>query len=157
MSFVSKNELKNFSFADCVLVELTRDKSAMKLTLDALIVKGNNSQNSNYTDSYADTAVCTLKNDEVIALLKEGYNRYDADDNLIEEIPDEPIAPSDYPEIFKLCQGAYVARFEFEEGEYVIEFETTDEVGAIADSYELHVAAESITFSWDRYLNRVQY
>lgn len=157
MSFISKNELNKFKFDDCVLCELTRDKSGMKLTLDALIVKANNSQNSNYTDSYADTAVCTLKNVEVIALLKEGYNHYDADDNLIEEIPDEPIAPSDYPEMFKSWEGAYLCRFELEDGEYVLEFETTDEVGAIGDSYELHLTADSITFTWEKYLNRVQY
>lgn len=157
MSFISKNEIDKFDFADCVLNELTRDKGTMKLTLEALIIKANNSQNSNYTDSYADITVCTMKNVEVIALLKEGYNRFDANNNLIEEIPDEPIAPSDYPEMFKSWAGAYVSRFEIEDGEYVIEFETTDEIGAMADSYELHVTADSVTFSWDRYLNRVQH
>lgn len=156
MAFISKNEINKFRFDDCVLNELDRDKSTMHLSVDALIVKANNSQNSNYTDSYADTAMITLKNIEIVALLKEGYNRYDADDNLLEEIPDEPIAPSDYPETFKSWAGAYLARFEEEDGEYVIEIEMTDEVGAIADSYELHVASDNLTVTWERYLNRVQ-
>ncbi len=147
--------MNKFSFADCVVSEVNRDKSTLKFTVDALIVKANNSQNSNYTESYADTAVITLKNIEIIALLKEGYNHYDADDNLIEEVPDEPIAPSDYPEVFKSWAGAYLDRFDIEDGEYVIEIEMTDEVGAIADSYELHVTSDNATVTWDRYLNRV--
>lgn len=156
MGFVSNNEINKFDFSDAVLCKFERAMTTIWLTVDALIVKANNSQNSNFTDSYADTAEITLSGTEIIALLKEGYSRYDANDNLIEEIPDEPIAPDDYHTVFKEIAGSYLATFEFEDGEYVLEFEIPDEVGAIADTYELHVKASDITVTWDRYLNRVQ-
>lgn len=157
MAFVSNNEINKFSFQDAVLVKFERALSTIWLTVDALIVKANNSQNTNYTDSYADTAEIELDDIEIVALLKEGYSRYDADDKLIEEIPDEPVAPDDYHTVFKEIAGAYLATFEYEDDEYVLEFEVPDEVGAIGDTYELHVRASGIQVKWDRYLNRVQY
>ncbi len=156
MGFVSNGEINKFSFEDAVLVKFERAMTTIWLTVDALIVKANNSQNTNYTDSYADTAEITLSGTEIIALLKEGYSRYDADDKLIEEIPDEPVAPDEYHTVFKEIAGAYLATFEYEDDEYVLEFEIPDEVGAIGDTYELHVKASDITVTWDRYLNRVQ-
>lgn len=157
MAFVSKNELDKFSFADCVCSGFARDNSTIKLTLDALIVKANNSQNSNYTDSYADVTECTIEGVEILAVLKEGYTRYDADDNIIEEVNDEPVAPCDYAEIYKLIEGAYLSRFFKTKEDYLLEFELADEVGAMADSYEFRLTAKDIIFKWDRYLNRVQY
>ncbi len=156
MGFVSNGEISKFSFEDAVLVKFERAMTTIWLTVDALIVKANNSQNTNYTDSYADTAEITLSGTEIIALLKEGYSRYDADDKLIEEVPDEPVAPDEYHTVFKEIAGAYLATFECEDDEYVLEFEIPDEVGAIGDTYELHVKASDITVTWDRYLNRVQ-
>ena len=156
MGFVSNGEISKFSFEDAVLVKFERAMTTIWLTVDALIVKANNSQNTNYTDSYADTAEITLSGTEIIALLKEGYSRYDADDKLIEEVPDEPVAPDEYHTVFKEIAGAYLATFEYVDDEYVLEFEIPDEVGAIGDTYELHVKASDITVTWDRYLNRVQ-
>lgn len=156
MGFTSNNEINKFSFEDAVLVKFERAMTTIWLTVDALIVKANNSQNTNFTESYADTAEITLSGTEIVALLKEGYSRYDANDKLIDEVPDEPIAPDDYHTVFKEIAGAYLATFVFEDGEYVLEFEIPDEDGAIGDTYELHVRAEDITVTWDKYLNRVQ-
>lgn len=157
MAFISKNELEKFSFADCVCNEFFRDGGTIKMNLSALIIKADNSQNSNYTDSYADITECTLEGVEILAILKEGYTRYDAQDNVIEEVHDEPIAPSDYEEIYKLIEGAYLARFFKTKEDYLLEFELADEIGAMADSYEVRLTAKNVTFKWDKYLNRVQY
>lgn len=157
MSFISKNEVNKFRFDDCVIGSFERDKNGIKMSLDALIVKANNSQNTNYTDSYADTTICSLKDIEIVGVLKEGFNRYDADDNLLEEILDEPIAPDDYKALFKTFEGAYLTRFEKEEGEYVLEVEIVEEGEGLSDAYELHVIAENVYFTWERYMNRVQY
>lgn len=156
MSFISTNEVNKFCFDDCVITEFSRDKKGIKMSLDALIVCANNSQNSNYTDSYAGPTVCSLKNIEIVGVLKEGYNRYDANDNLIEEVLDEPIAPDDYPALFKSFEGAYLPRFEYEDGEYVLEVEMVDENDGVSDAYELHIIAENVYFTWENYMNRVQ-
>lgn len=157
MSYISKNEVDKFAFDDCVINEFSRDKNGFKMSLDALIVKARNSQNTNYTDSYADTTICSLKGIDIVAVLKEGYNRYDADDNLLEEVPDEPIAPENYAELFKKFPGSYLANFYKDEEEYVMEIEIVEENDGISEAYEIHVIAENVYFTWENYLNRVQH
>ena len=156
MSFISKNELANFDFSDCVCTEFKREKDSISLTLEGLIVKANNSQNSNFTDSYSDVAICILDKVEVLAVLKEGYTRYDANDNVVEEVLDDPIAPSEYGELYKLINGAYLVRFFRTKEDYLLEFELPCEEGDMPDAYEFRIDASNVTITWDKYLNRVQ-
>ena len=60
--------------------------------VEALIVAPHNSQNHNFTKSYADETTIRFENAKVIKGIREGYKRYDADDNLLETIEDQPLS-----------------------------------------------------------------
>lgn len=92
MKFKAVNELEHFSFRDAQIEKAEWTDDALRFELEAVIVKANNSQNGNYTDSYAGTTQMELKNAEIQKAVKEGYKYYDANDVLLEEKPDEPLS-----------------------------------------------------------------
>lgn len=171
MKYVSKNELNTLRFDDCILKKMEINEENMKLLVEALIILSGNSQNTNYTDSYAGEAVIEISNARLTKVIKEGYKRYDANDVLMEEIPDTVMdTDADYPGLFK--EQYLISLKEAEspkddsqkddsqkDGRYLtFEVEMTDEdPSVITDVYEMTVEYSDVTVSWDRYLNRVQY
>jgi len=166
MSFISSDELEKFSFEDCQIVDVKFDENNLVFTLEALIVKNNNSQNANYTDSYADTSKLTLKNIKVSSIIEEGYRNYDANDKLVSEVPDKDIAASEYEKLILGFKEQYLCAMECEEKTkehfiYTIEVDTgvLNEAGLTdpyLPTYLLKVEFTNATVEWDRYLNKVQ-
>ena len=61
MKFNAVNELEHFSFRDAQIQKAEWTGDALRFELEAVIVKADNSQNGNYTDSYAGTTQMELK------------------------------------------------------------------------------------------------
>lgn len=158
MAFISINEVDKFSYNDCICVGIEEKENKIVFDLESLIVRGNNSQNSNYTDSYADATVMTIAGGKIIKVLKVGYEYYDANDNLIESVPDEECAldSEDWTKKFTKTFLTEVKRID--ENLYSLVFEMPDEdPSAVTDSFEMIVSGDKVSFSWERYMNRVQY
>ena len=66
MGFKSVNEIEKFTFDDCVISSFKVNEAGIILVLEALIVDSNNSQNTNYTESYADTTTVRLLDGKII-------------------------------------------------------------------------------------------
>lgn len=163
MKFKSVNEIEKFSFEDCVINKFEVRNDMICLELEALIVKPDNSQNTNYTESYAGTTEVRLMGGNIISAVKEGFRYYNADDVLISEKPDEPLTETQIQEVTKASEGAYLFSMVKKgetDGRYVytvgIEFVDEEELNTVADSYLLEVAFEKAVFAWDFYMNRVQ-
>ena len=163
MGFKSTNEIEKFTFDDCVISSFKVNDAGIILVLEALIVDSNNSQNTNYTESYADTTTVRLLDGKIISAKKDGYKYYDANDVLMEEVPDEILSEVETDNIIKTCEGAYLyymekdADNESSDNIYNIGLEFTDEEdNTAADSYEIKVSFKEAIFTWERYLNRVQ-
>ena len=163
--FCSINELDKFSYDDCVINSFKVLDNSITLELEALVVKANNSQNSNYTESYADVTVMRLVDAKIERIILAGYKVYDADDNLLEEIPDKEIEADGYDEIISKLSGAYLYRVlqmdkigDKEIYDFEIEFESGEQMQDLRnDTYVLSIAMSKSEVSWDRYLNRVQH
>ena len=163
MGFKSINEIEKFTFDDCVISSFKVNEAGIILMLDALIVDSNNSQNTNYTESYADTTTVRLLDGKIISAKKDGYKYYDANEVLIEEVPDLVLSEEETSKIIKSCGGAYLYYMEEDkenessESIYNIGIEFVDEDDNTAsDSYEIKVSFKEAIFSWEKYLNRVQ-
>lgn len=158
MGYISAGELEKFDFRDCVVASLRESGQEMQLELEALIVKATNSQNRNFTDSYADRTTVLISDMTIESIVKEGYRYYDANDTLLEEVEDEELA-ADEVKLSALLQKTFLYSFrQLEDGIYSLEFEIPDEdPTAGTDSYELRIRASKVQFSWENYLNRVQY
>lgn len=158
MAFVSVNEIDKFGYSDCICVEMINKDNVISLVLESLIVRANNSQNSNYTDSYADVTDVVIEGGDILKVVKVGYSRYDADDNLIEKIPDEECSLDKEDWAKKFTKTFLVDMRQVSEDEISMMFEMPDEdPSAITEMYEVFASAKKISFSWERYMNRVQY
>lgn len=161
MSFVSINEIESFRYDDCYIIGRKDTGSDMVLEVKALIVKGDNSQNANFTDSYADVAQIILKKGSIVKGIKDGIKRYDADGKLIEEIEDVILDNDNLSQLCNNLEGMYLQEIERvnDTDDYVIFTErASDEPYETfsSDTYQIKVHCDGITIRWDRYLNRVE-
>lgn len=161
MSFVSINEIESFRYDDCYIIGRKDTESDMVLEVKALIVKGDNSQNANFTDSYADVAQIIFKKGSIVKGIKDGIKRYDADGKLIEEIEDVILDNDNLSQLCNNLEGMYLQEIERvnDTDDYVIFIErASDEPYETfsSDTYQIKVHCDGITIRWDRYLNRVE-
>ncbi len=155
--FNSINELDSFDFRDCYICDI-KTGDDLVLEIEALIIKSTNSQNTNFTDSYAGTAKLTLKNARIISGIKDGYRYYNADDVLITEKSDVELSGEEITEVLRNAKGMYLYGVEGAESGYELLIEEIDDsdYGTAGDSYSATVAAKDVEVSWDRYMNRVE-
>lgn len=153
--FKSIDEIERFSYEDCVLTGMERAEDGLILDVEALIVKENNSQNTNFTESYAGPSVIKFVDGKVIKVIKVGFKYYNADGFLIKTVPDELIPESEWSSLFKTFSGNYLPYIGIGDNCYDIEIEMSEEDGTQGNSYLIIVDASSVIISWDKYLNRV--
>jgi hypothetical protein len=164
MGFQSINEADQFSFEDCQISSIRVGEAQIELEVEALIVEPANSQNRNFTESYAGTTRIKLQDGKLLAGWKDGYKYYNADGVLQKETPDEELSPEQLRTFLKKCSGAYLYELKLKgQGEgkdryqLGVEFVSEEAYDTIpADSYRLDVECTRLVISWDAYLNRVQ-
>lgn len=161
MSFKSVNEVEKFRYDDCCIIKIKDIEADLVLEVEALIVKGNNSQNTNYTESYADVTQIIFKDATIVKGIKDGMRRYDADDNLIEEIKDIDLDDTTLNQLCNNLSGMYLQGIECvkDVDDYVLFVEKANEDPydtLPSDTYQINVHCGDVIVKWDRYLNKVQ-
>lgn len=162
MSYKSVNEIEQFNFDDCQVTEFESTGNEIRLVLEALIVKARNSQNTNFTESYAGTTSVKLENGCIISAVKDGLKYYNADGVLQNEIPDKELSKAEIKSLIKKCPGAYLYSMEKQKQEndifyYEIGIEFVDEEdNTMGDSYRIRVSFDRAVFMWEHFMNRVQ-
>lgn len=164
MSFKSVDEIHNFDFQDAQLFKFKANDDGISFELESLIIEPENSQNENFTKSYAATTRVRLLDGKLLSAVKDGYKRYDADNKLVENVEDTYIENDQMKFILKNADGPFLYAMdacpESEEGNYLykisVEFpskEQYDLTGGI--SYQFKVSFTKAIFEWDRYMNKV--
>lgn len=164
MGFQSINEVENFSFEDCQINKFDVLENSVEIEVEALIVKPANSQNTNYTESYAGTTKIVFKNGKLLSGKKDGFKYYDANDVLLSETPDEELTIPQILDMLKQSKDEYLYGIQLrkeEDGVFYytmgIEFVSEEAFDTVpADSYQLEFSCEELKISWNQYLNRVQ-
>ena len=164
MKFQSVNEFSHFSFSDCVLTGIEQNPAGIQLTLEALIVLPENSQNTNFTKSYAGPVQLRLIGGQLTDSIKEGYLYRDADGKLLESVPDTVLSPAEVEALLPTFRDVYLFQILSEtraDGrvllELGIEFPQDEEFDTlVTPSYRIGVRCEKAVFGWDYYMNRVE-
>lgn len=158
MGYSVVDEVKTFSFRDSYTVEAKISENSIVLQVEALIVKSNNSANSNYTNSYAGSTRIVFDDASIVKLIKLGYKRYDANDNLIEAIDDieEPFAAIDMEKLLGKVFLTGIVKDKETENTYHVTIELPDEDPcAITEERDVVIKCSKVRISWDEYMNRV--
>lgn len=154
--FKSINETDKFRYDDCIINKFVVDDKGILMEVEALIVKAENSQNSNYTESYAADTTITMNGAKITKVIKDGYKRYDANDNLIEKVEDVEVS-FESEKFMKLFEGQCLLAIDcIEDRIYEIRMGLYDEDPTVmTDSYCFVVECPKVDITWERYMNRV--
>lgn len=164
VKFKSVNETDQFSFRDSQLFQLSLSGDPISMELEALIVLPGNTQNTNYTESYAGTVQLRFTDARLLSAVRDGYRYRDPDGKLLSETPDQPLSEEALVSLPSHCEGAYLYAIE-ELSELngkrrcalAIELPQAEQYDTlITDSYHLILSYEKAIFEWDHYMNRVQ-
>ncbi len=161
MVYTSIDELNTFSFRDCEVVKYEEMNNRIAFDLEALIVLENNTQNTNFTKSYAGPANMEIINGSIAGATRIGFKRYNADNVLIEQEEDVILDEKDTRELiasFKVKDVVYLCSVveKADSSGYLLELEIPDNDKIAPDMYELTVKGDSVRISWDKYMSRVQ-
>ena len=163
MAFRSVNEIDQFSFRDCIIRKFDIGDDVI-LELEALIVLPNNSQNTNFTKSYAGPVTMRLKGGVIRSAVKEGYKYRDVNGRILEEIPDRTLTKEEIAELPKLCEGQYLYDMQklaedngIQTWVLGVECPQQEEFDTlVTDSWQIAVSFTEAVFTWEFYMNRVE-
>lgn len=127
--------------------------AALTMELTGAVVKAENSQNEYYTDKYVDLMQIQFRNAVLETVLLEGHKYYDANDKLLEQVPDTEVEPERYAELFRKFVHAYIFYGGNPDGEEKLYQMIID---VEEDSYVVSLRYEKLVVRWERFLNKVQ-
>lgn len=164
MKFQSVNEFSHFSFSDCMITNMTASPAGIQLNLEALIVLPENSQNTNFTKSYAGPVNLRLIGGSLTESVREGYQYRDANGVLLESVPDAVLSPAEVKKLLPEFHDVYLFQILSEAQtdntfflELGIDFPQAEEFDTlVTPSYRIGVRCKKAVFSWDYYMNRVE-
>ena len=123
----------------------------LEFYVEGAVVKDNNSQNEYYTDKYADQMEIRFKNPVIEAVLLEGHKYYDANDNLVEEVPDQKLAEDEYEKIF----GKFKENYIFYGGKPEADKKCYQMIVDVdEDSYIVSFYYDKVIYGWNHFLNK---
>ncbi len=164
MNFKAVDELEQFNFQDAYIDRFEVTNEQITLELEGVIVGKRNSQNERMVESYAGPIVLRLKQAHIFNLFKEGGKYYDANNVLIEEIPDEEVPEENYKDIIKSSIGEYIFALvamtdsslndgrECNKPPY--RYMLCVDIGE--EDYWFKIEFEKSIATWEKYMNKVQ-
>lgn len=156
MQYKCVNDLDKFDFQKAVLESLSLDDDQLCIALSSGIAKYNNPCNTKYVDCYIANTQVRIKKPQILRFFLEGAKYYDANDVLLEEVPDQDIPSEEYERTMKkLVSGeVYTFREKTTSGDsdqcYEIAVDVAD------DTYWIEIAFEKIILEWDRFRSKVE-
>ena len=166
MRYNSVDEIDTLSFRDATIVRcvFSARQGVLEFELDGAVVRENNSANELYTDRYASDMQVRFINSEMEAILLEGHSYYDANDVLIETVPDKPVEPERYDEIMKSFEGKVIF-FAGTPKENLKSQKTDSEaqdkkcfqmiIDVEEDSYVVSFYYDKVIAEWEHFMNKV--
>ncbi|MGN0131865.1 MAG: hypothetical protein ACI4AA_05450 [Lachnospiraceae bacterium] len=155
MRFQTINALHLFNFEEVTVKQLEAREDSVTVVMEALIVKGNNPNNEECVDRFADTANVRFLDGRIMKIIKEGYKYYDADNKLLEEKPDSTIPETEYESLLKQCKDVWLFDIvasgqEDDRYEYQLGIDLNEE-----DTYWITIQCAETIVEWEKFKNKV--
>lgn len=157
MKYKSVDEIDTLSFGDATIVRCiySSGQGIMEFELDGAVVRGSNSANELYTDRYVSDMQVRFTEPLIEAVLLEGHSYYDANDVLVEKVPDVPVPKEKYSDVLKSFEGNVIfyagAPKDGAEGDrpcFQMIVDVEDE------SYVLSFCYDKVIAQWEHFMNK---
>ena len=153
MKFRSVNEFTSIDFNDSTMKNLSITDQQMVVTAEGVIIKANNSVNQRFEDMYTVLLEMTFDHFRILHFDEQGYRHYDADGQLLEQIPDRPLSEDEQKTVLHLAKDSYIFLVEKcpdQEG-YEIIFDITNEEEDTTTTDQLFFDFDGCVAQWDRF------
>ena len=156
MKYKCVNELSKFGFQEAGLISCDYKEGTMNLTFEGVIAMYDNPHNQKFEDCYISATQMRLKNASIVKFFLEGAKYYDANDVLLEEVPDRDIMPEACMETIEKLSNSAV---------FMLREKNTDQeetkccimaVDVEEDTYWMEIQYEKAVIEWERFMNKVQ-
>lgn len=158
MKFKVVDQLDKFEFRDVQLSACELKDDVLRMTMAGAVAKYNNPCNERFQDWYILEAYVRFDQAVITNCYKEGLKYYDANNVLIEDIPDTQIDQADYPAALKTVKdGVLFVLLEKEPIDGRRCLEVAIDVGDedCCDTYWIEFTCDRVIIEWDRYANKV--
>ncbi|MBO5261083.1 MAG: hypothetical protein J6A82_02340 [Coprococcus sp.] len=161
MKYTSVNEIDTLSLADSLIVRCiySKKQELLEFEIKGAVVRENNSANDTYTDRYVSDMQLRFIGLNMEALLLEGHSYYDANDTLIETVPDKPVDEDCYEQVLKCFEGNLIffagrpkENKDLETGRDKACYQMIVDVEE--ESYVLSFYYDKVTASWEHFMNK---
>lgn len=156
MKFKCINEMDQLSFDNSELLDFKIEEKTIAFTFNGATVKAKNSQNGRFQDMFCGEIILQMKNAEIARLVKEGMKYYNADGELLKEIPDTDIPVLERPKllqrlskgkVFTVVTDSVTSGYAYEFGIDLPREEDEEEV----DTFWLCITCDETQAMWERY------
>lgn len=151
MKYQSIDALDEFSFGEAAIFDVDYCSSHLKLQLANVTILSSNTHNRDIMDMRTNDLILTFEDPEIVSIIEEGYKVYDANEVLIEEVPDKILSPEEYAALFSSLPEALIYSIEiFSKGHCVINIDSTEET----NGYRIELSFNHSVAEWDRFLKK---
>ena len=141
------NEVNHFEFGEAVVGDIQLTERMFHLVLDNVKICPENSCNRDIRMMRTNELLFKISDAEIISLVEEGYNEYDADGNLKHTYPDEEVEKAKYDEVAQVLLEGTIYELTLQSGVYTFIIDGTND-----RTYALKVTGSGDTKEWNRFL-----
>lgn len=157
MSYQLINKLQQFSFQHGSMLSCKWNDTNLYMEIDGAVANDNNDYNNRSVNTYISTLSLQFFEAKVEELLLEGYKYYDANNVLLDEVPDKTIDPEKLDEIMRLCESGYIANAKILESKNQRFFQQF-QIDAVDsnDTYCFTISFKKSVASWERFMQKAE-
>ena len=142
------NELNHFDFAEAVVGDIQLLGKMFHIVIDNVKILPENSFNRDIRTMRTNGMLFKIEGAEIISVVEEGFNTYDADGNLQKTVEDREVEKEEYDQISDALVDGTIFEVKLENGVYAFVIDGNNE-----RTYELKVAGSGDSESWNLFLN----
>ncbi len=151
MKYRTTNELHHFNFTESYIAQIQKRNGNFQFTLDNVTILPVNSCNRDIRQMRTNGLELKIQDGQVLLLVQEGYQVYDADGKLAHRYEDQPVGPEEYNDTLKsLADGeSCIYTVEKTDGNYRFFIDASD-----GRTYLLAIAGTGDVEEWDRFYSK---
>lgn len=151
MKYQTIDSLDDFSFTEAAIFDVEYTSSHLKLQLANVTILSSNEHNRDIMDMRTNDLILTFEQPIIHVIIEEGYKVYDANEQLIEKVPDKIISETEYASMIQSLPESSIYSIDIlSKNHCVINIDTSDN----SAGYRIELMFQHSIVQWDRFLKK---
>ena len=151
MKYQSVDSLDHFSFNQAAIFDVDYTSSHLKLQLANVTILSSNEHNQDIMDMRTNDLILTFEEPAILNITEEGYKVYDANEQLLEEIPDRILSQQEYISVIQELPESFIYSIDVISANHCnINIDSSDD----KNGYCIELTFQHSVVQWDRFLKK---